>query len=515
MLIESNMNKIKTYKYLLIGLLSILLISSESISQRSKLNVLFIIADDLNCDIGAYGNSIIKTPNIDRLARNGVLFGNAHVQYPWCGPSRASFMTGLYPDQTKVKQLRINIREAIPEVVTIGQKFRQERYHSVRIGKIFHYHNPTHIGTSGNDDNYTWDQTVNPYGRDKLEEYKINTLKPQRYGGTLSWLAAEGSDEEQTDGIGANETIEFLDKFAKSRENFFLGFGLFRPHTPYVAPKSYYDLYDSKDIEIPEVSNDYLNSIPKIAAQSVRPPAKSEQHDLDKDLARTIKKAYYATTSFIDAQVGRVLDKLKETGLDKNTIIVFTSDHGYHLGEHGHWMKKTLFDNGTRIPLILSGPGINKNQKIMDAPIEMIDIYPTLMDLTGKKTPSFVSGRSFASLLNDSSKKVRESALSQVIIGNSGSSVEGYSIKTDRYRLTQWGENGIHGFELYDHNFDKQELNNLAHNEDYNNIRDSLKIVISNRITDARKKPDGITKQYIPKETGEPKPIYSYPKSKF
>ena len=137
------------------------------------------------------------------------------------------------------------------------------------------------------------------------------------------------------------------------------------------------------------------------------------------------------------------------------------------------------------------------------------------MDLTGKKTPSFVSGRSFASLLNDSSKKVRESALSQVIIGNSGSSVEGYSIKTDRYRLTQWGENGVHGFELYDHNYDKQELNNLADNQDYKNIRDSLKIVISNRITDARKKPDGITKQYIPKETGEPKPIYSYPKSKF
>ena len=201
-------------------------------------------------------------------------------------------MTGLYPDQTKVKQLRINIREAIPEVITMGQKFREERYHSVRIGKIFHYHNPGHIGTSGNDDNYTWDQTVNPYGRDKLEEYKINTLKPQHYGGTLSWLSAEGTDEEQTDGIGANETIEFLDKFAKSRENFFLAFGLYRPHTPYVAPKKYYDMYDSNDMEIPEISDQYLMSIPEPAARSVRPPSKIEQHDLDKDLAKTIKKAY-------------------------------------------------------------------------------------------------------------------------------------------------------------------------------------------------------------------------------
>ena len=505
----------KYFRYLLMLTIGLVLMGSKSEPRKQNLNVLFIIADDLNCDIGAYGNSTIKTPNIDRLARNGVLFGNAHIQYPWCGPSRASFMTGLYPDQTKVKQLRINIREAIPEVVTIGQKYREERYHSVRIGKIFHYHNPTHIGTSGNDDNYTWDQTVNPYGRDKLEEYKINTLKPQRYGGTLSWLSAEGTDEEQTDGIGANETIEFLDKFAKSRENFFLAFGLYRPHTPYVAPKKYYDMYDSNDIEIPEISDQYLMSIPEPAARSVRPPSKIEQHDLDKDLAKTIKKAYYATTSFVDAQVGRVLDKLKETGLDKNTIVVFTSDHGYHLGEHGHWMKKTLFDNGTRIPLIVSGPGINKNEKIMDAPVEMIDIYPTLMDLTGKKTPSFVSGKSFASLLKDSSKRVRKSALTELIIGPKDKMVQGYSIKTNRYRLTQWGENGVHGYELYDHKFDKPELNNLANEEAYRALKDSLKKVIRDRIADARKIPDGIGQQNIPKETGEPKPIYSQPKSKF
>jgi iduronate 2-sulfatase len=200
-------------------------------AKSQKLNVLFIVSDDLNCDLGAYGHAQAITPNIDRLAQQGVLFGNAHNQYPWCAPSRASFMTGLYPDQTQVKKLRIYLRQALPKVITLGQKFRKENYHSVRIGKIYHYHNPRDIGTAGHDDNYSWDQTVNPYGRDKIEEYKINTLKPKSYGGTLSWLAADGTDEEQTDGIGATETIKFLDRFAESGENFFLAFGLYRPHT--------------------------------------------------------------------------------------------------------------------------------------------------------------------------------------------------------------------------------------------------------------------------------------------
>ena len=377
-------------------------------AKSQKLNVLFIVSDDLNCDLGAYGHAQAITPNIDRLAQQGVLFGNAHNQYPWCAPSRASFMTGLYPDQTQVKKLRIYLRQALPKVITLGQKFRKENYHSVRIGKIYHYHNPRDIGTAGHDDNYSWDQTVNPFGRDKIEEYKINTLKPKSYGGTLSWLAADGRDEEQTDGIGATEAIKFLDRFAESGENFFLAFGLYRPHTPYVAPKKYFDQYKTEEMEIPKSSSDYLKTLPLPAAISIR--EKKVQINLEEGLAKTIKEAYYATTSFVDAQIGRVLDKLKETDLDKNTIVVFTSDHGYHLGEHGHWQKRTLFDNATRVPLIVAGPGINKNQKIMDAPIELVDIYPTIMDVVGMETPEFVSGKSFAPLLKDSKARVRPSA---------------------------------------------------------------------------------------------------------
>ena len=310
-------------------LLSIFITSSTTIKPSSKMNVLFIIADDLNCALGAYGDSIAKTPNLDKLANNGVLFNNTHVQYPLCGPSRVSLMTGLYPDQTKSKKLRLYVRQTIPEVITIGQKFRMENYNSVRVGKIFHYHNPRDIGTAGHDDSFTWDRTINPYGRDKTEEYKISSLKPKLDGGTLSWLESEGKDSEQTDGIGAMETMSFLDEFSQSDENFFLAFGLYRPHVPFVAPKKYFDLYNIDDFEVPESSQEYLKSIPTTAALTVR--AKKEQLNLDKELAKKIKRAYYATTSFMDAQIGRVLDKLKETGLDKNTIVIFTSDHGYHL----------------------------------------------------------------------------------------------------------------------------------------------------------------------------------------
>ena len=199
--------------------------------------------------MGAYGDPLAITPNIDKLAKMGVVFGNTHVQYPLCGPSRVSLMTGLYPDQTKSKKLRLYVRQTIPDVVTIGQKFRKENYHSVRVGKIYHYHNPRDIGTAGHDDSYTWDRTVNPYGRDKIEEYKLKGLKPKPDGGTLSWLQADGNDEEQTDGIGATETIGFLDEFSKSGENFFLAFGLYRPHVPFVAPKKYFDLYDINDFK--------------------------------------------------------------------------------------------------------------------------------------------------------------------------------------------------------------------------------------------------------------------------
>jgi len=453
--------------------------------SNKKLNVLFIIADDLNCDIGVYGNKIVKTPNIDRLVENGTLFLNAHCQYPLCGPSRASLMTGMYSNQTKMTKNNILLRNTVPDVITIGQRFRQQGYQSVRIGKIFHYDNPSTIGTSGVDDIYTWDQTINPYGRDKLEEYKINTLSPRRYGGTLSWMASDGEDEEQTDGIGAMEAIKKLENFSNTGENFFLAVGFFRPHTPFVAPKKYFDLYSKDDIVIPESSPDYLKTIPIPAAKSVR--AKKNQIDLEEDLAKEIKQAYFATISFVDAQVGRIINKLKQTGLDKNTVVVFTSDHGYHMGEHGHWQKQTLFNNATKVPLIINVPGKDYISKISNSPVELIDIFPTLMDLTNIVPPSNVVGESLRPIIENKSTYVRKNALTRWR--------NGYSIGTERFRLTKWNINGDFQYELYDHKFDAEELNNLALDSSYSLIRDSLIQTINHRIIQAHIKPEGIGRQ--------------------
>ena len=501
----------KLLKISFLILIFISLTGSKPAISSNKLNVLFIIADDLNCALGAYGDPLAITPNIDQLAKKGVVFGNTHVQYPLCGPSRVSLMTGLYPDQTKSKKLRLYVRQTIPDVVTIGQKFRKENYHSVRVGKVYHYHNPRDIGTAGHDDSYTWDRTVNPYGRDKIEEYKLKGLKPKLDGGTLSWLQADGNDEEQTDGIGATETIGFLDEFSKSGENFFLAFGLYRPHVPFVAPKKYFDLYDINDFKVPQSTDDYLNTIPKPAAISVR--RKIEQVDLDPDLAKEIKHAYYATTSFVDAQIGRVLDKLKETGLDKNTIVVFTSDHGYHLGEHGHWQKQTLFEDGTRVPLIIAGPGIKNNKEIINNPVELVDLYPTIMDLVQMQTPKFVSGKSIVPLLENSENIVRESALTELQVNTGNGIAQGYSIKTKRYRLSQWEHKGVKAYELYDHFSDTSELTNLAEYSDFQKIRDSLVKILDNRILNAKKVPLGLGRQMNnAKPWQEPKIIRSKPK---
>ena len=504
----------KTILIIIICFLVSNIINANSANNPKKLNVLFIIADDLNCDIGVYGNSDVFTPNIDELASQGVLFENAHVQYPLCGPSRVSLMTGLYPDQTKSKELRLYVRQTIPDVITLGQRFIMEKYNSIRVGKVYHYHNPRDIGTSGHDDHFTWDQTVNPYGRDKIEEYKLNKVKENFDGATLSWLESEGSDNEQTDGIGADETIKFLDKFSKSKENFFLAFGLYRPHIPFVAPKKYFDLYEMDNMTVPSNGDDFLKTISSPAAKSLR--ARKEQINLANSTIKTVKEAYYSTTSFVDAQIGRVLDKLKETGLDKNTIVVFTSDHGYHLGEKGHWQKQTLYDRSTRVPLIISGPGILSNKRIKNSPVELVDIYKTLMDLTGIPTPEFVQGHSLKNVLTSNSKPIRKSALSELRVYSDGSLAQGYSIKTDRYRLTRWLHKDERYLELYDHKYDFNENKNLVYEDNYSRVRDSLDIILTKRIEEAQNKPNGLGRQFEnAKPTFEPARIQSSKKTIF
>ncbi|MFQ5734083.1 MAG: sulfatase [Planctomycetaceae bacterium] len=470
---------------LLVALSFVLLanIARGNDAPASKPNVLFLICDDLNCDIGCYGHKLVKTPNIDRLAKRGVRFRNAYCQYPLCGPSRASFMTGLYPDQTLVHRNAIYIREHIPNVQTMAQMFRRNGYFATRIGKIFHYNVPKHIGTSGHDDPYSWDQTFNPRGRDKDDEDKIFSLRPGSFGGTLSWLAADGTDEEQTDGIAATTAIRQLRKHAKSKRPFFLAVGLFRPHTPYVSPKKYFAMYPRAKITVPRIPEGYRKTLPAPARKSIT--RKKVQVDLSDNVARKAIQAYYASITFADAQVGRVLDALRETGLADNTVVVFTSDHGYHMGEHGHWQKTTLFENATHVPLIIAGPGVTDAGRTATTPVEMIDFYPTLADLCGLRKPKFLSGVSLVPALKDADAKPRTSALTQY--------ANGYSIRTPRYRYTEWGKNGSEGAELYDHESDEPELVNLANRPERAETVKRLSKLLRSRIVGSLRAPKGVT----------------------
>jgi iduronate 2-sulfatase len=472
------------WRFLLISFLAIPMSHSVRCEQAhaGKPNVLFVICDDLNCDLGCYGHPQVQSPNIDRLAKRGVRFVNAHCQYPLCGPSRASFMTGLYPDQTRIHRNAVYLRRHLPTVQTMSQMFRQHGYLATRIGKIYHYGVPRHIGTSGHDDPDSWDFTINPRGRDKDDEDLIFSLLPGLFGGTLSWLAAEGSDQEQTDGIGATEAIGMLKQYAEQEQPFFLAVGFYRPHTPFVSPKKYFQLYPRDQIRVPQISAGYLETIPKPARLSLT--RKKYQVNLADDLARQAIQAYHASITFVDAQVGRVLDALDETGLADNTIVVFTSDHGYHMGEHGHWQKTTLFENATHVPLIIATPNSKDAGQSTRSLAEMVDFYPTLAELCDLPTPGYLSGVSLAPVLKNREAQPRKSALTQYM--------GGYSLRTARYRYTQWGPNGQDGAELYDHQSDPEELINLVSQPEHAPTVKRLAGQLQQRIAAATRVPEGL-----------------------
>lgn len=458
------------------------LFSTSFLRAETPTNVLFLICDDLNCDMGTYGHPQVKTPNLDKLAARGTKFNNAYCQYPLCGPSRASFMTGLYPDQTLIHRNAIYIREHLPNVKTISQLFRDNDYFATRIGKIYHYNVPKHIGTSGHDDPYSWNYTINPRGRDVEDEPLIFSLKPGSFGGTLSWLAADGEDAEQTDAMIAEAAVAELKRYAQEKRPFYLAVGMFRPHTPYVAPKKYFDMYPLDEIEVPQVPEGYEETIPAPALKSIR--RKKDQIDLAEGLAKQAIQAYYASITFADAQMGKVLDGLEEAGLADNTVVLFTSDHGYHMGEHGHWQKTTLFENATRVPLIISSPKQKEKGTESDCPVEMVDFYPTLAELAGLNAPDFVSGVSLASVLDDPKATPRDSAFSQYD--------SGYSIRTPQYRYTEWGKEGEDGVELYDHESDSVEMENLASDPKYSAVIEELSSRLRERVADANKAPKGL-----------------------
>ncbi len=461
--------------------------------ENKQYNVLFIASDDMSNDLNTFGNPAVHTPNFDRLAEMGMVFNQAYNQAPICGPSRASIMTGYYPDKTGVFDLGPTFRDALPDAVSLAQMYKNNGYYTCRIGKIYHQGVPSGIGQPGHDDPESWTTTFNPIGKDKTDEYKLVGDAPML--GT--YLAMDCSDDEVTDAISANVAISLMRQrtgntkvsayggYGEGRVNpqpFFMAVGFYRPHIPYMAPKKYFDMYPLEDIQLAEFPEDDWDNKPHAAAWIYPPNAGTTEEQQKKAI-----QAYYASISFIDAQVGKLIDALEEFDLLDNTIIVFWSDHGYHLGEHGQWQKQTLFEKASKQPLMISVPGLSKGAST-DAIVQMVDIYPTLAEITGFDAPKDLIGHSLVPLLKDPKTEwdypaytIQARTLNPRAgegqskyrfnpnVASDNPTIFGRSIRIKRYRYTEWDE-GKEGVELYDYENDPNEFDNLASKPKYKDL---------------------------------------------
>jgi iduronate 2-sulfatase len=450
--------------------------SVPSASSSRPKNVLFIVADDLNTMLGCYGDAGAKTPHLDRLAARGVRFERAYCAFPLCGPSRNSFLTGLHPNATGILANAQVFRQTIPTHPSLPELFRRQGGFVSRVGKLYHYNVPSSIGTAGHDDPASWEAAFNPAGVDHLEEEpQIFSLQPRQFGGTLSWYASPKPAEKHTDGLVAHRAERMLEECAADRSRpFFLAVGFYRPHTPYVAPKSpYFEMHPEEAMPVVTGVKEDQADIPPAALASARP----EQDEMSDELRRQCRQAYQASISFMDAQVGRVMAAVDRLGLADDTVIVFTSDHGYHMGEHGLWQKMSLFEESCRVPLLIVAPGLTqggpmKAGSVAATPVSLVDLYPTIAALCGLDLPPHLPGQNLAPMLANPATVGRGWAITQVTRGGQKrqgtrdaaekeAPTMGYSLRTPRWRYTEWDE-GHAGRELYDHDADPRELTNLA-----------------------------------------------------
>jgi len=481
---------------------------AAQVSQRP--NILFIAVDDLKPTLGVYGDNFAKTPNIDAIAKSGTTFLNNHVQQAICGPSRASILTGKRPDYTKVWDLKTKMRDMNPTILTIPEHFKNKGYTTIGLGKIF---DPRCVDKDKDEPSWSvpfikessfsypkgYTQPALGFYQSKEITNKVYALRNEakmkgvknlnkyvreRYKPPYENI--DVPDGAYVDGAIANKSLQIIESLDTSKP-FFLAVGFKRPHLPFVAPKKYWDMYDATKIKLASYQKKTKDAV-DIAyhksgeMQSYKTPEinyklnKEGLLELDKNLQIKLVHGYYAATSYIDAQVGKIIKKLKEKGLDKNTIIVLWGDHGWHLGDHSLWNKHSNFEQATRSPLIISDPRISKEYKI-NSPTEFLDVFPTLCDLSGISVPENLDGISLTSFLNGESNTSKVFAVSQYPRGNK----MGYSFRTHDYRYTVWINNkkstdqifkeDIFAEELYDYKIDINETENKIYKKDYQKIK--------------------------------------------
>ena len=420
-------------------------------------NVLFIISDDLTATaLSCYGNTVCKTPNIDRLASQGTRFTKAYCQGTYCGPSRASFMSGYYPHAIKMLGYG-SPRPAIGERATWAQHFKNNGYYTARVSKIFHMGVPGGIekGTDGADDPASWTERFNSAGPEwkapgdgETLENNADGRKPGPVGGnTFVVVEADGNDLVHSDGKTAAKAVELI---KQNRDKpFFLGVGFVRPHVPFVAPrKDYTDFLPYSRMQLPPKLEDDWADIPKAGIDY------KTSKNMKMDLRRQKKAVggYYASVAFMDRMVGQVLNGLKEAGLEDNTIVIFTSDHGYHLGEHDFWAKVSLHDESAAVPLIIRMPG--KKPAVCHSLVELLDLYPTLSNLCGLEVPKHLQGKDISKMMTDPAKEVRSAAFS--VNG------KGFLLREQDWAYIAYGKNGQGDEELFDMKQDPKQFTNLA-----------------------------------------------------
>ncbi len=444
---------------------------------QAKPNVLFIAVDDLRPVLGCYGDPIAITPNIDRIAAKGTVFERAYCQEAVCSPSRISLMTGRRPDTTQVWDLKTHFREALPEVVTLPQHFKNEGYYTRSIGKIYHG-----SGKPAKDPPSWSEEPLHDVTRDPELRYAL----PENLAGEgLKRAASEAAnvpDSTYVDGVVCEDALKVLGDLAGNEQPFFLAVGFRKPHLPFCAPQKYWDFYDRDQIPVP-VSSSHPQDAPEYAVRSWDELQGytdiEDESNLSQEKVQELRHGYYACVSYIDALVGRLLDRLGALELANETVICLWGDHGFHLGEQGLWTKANNYELSTRVPLIFASPNQKAGGTTCSALVELVDLYPTLADVCGLPAPTGIEGVSFAPLLDNPELSWKSAAFSQYPRAKKGNRHEGhgdimgYAIRTERHRYVEWREwesGNVLARELYDEERDPEEMINQAANPEYASV---------------------------------------------